>query len=105
MYTYEYKVSDICAVINQIGMTFENNRYESFCVRNPTQWRVTISSAHSFFNYTKLSKALIVSLEKQTSSFSNANFVSKFIHEIQEISLNRIKSQCKIFHLVKTTLT
>lgn len=84
MYVYEYKVSDIYAVINQISMTLENNRYESFCVRNPTHWRVTISSAHSFFDYTKLSKALIISLEKQTSSFSNANFISKFIHEIKK---------------------
>lgn len=84
MYVYEYKVSDIYAVINQISMTLENNRYESFCVRNPTHWRVTISSAHSFFDYTKLSKALTISLEKQTLSFSNANFISKFIHEIKK---------------------
>lgn len=83
-YIYEYKVSDIYAVINQISMTLENNRYESFCVRNPTQWRVTISSAHSFFDYTKLSKALTISLEKQTLSFPNANFTSTFIREIKK---------------------
>lgn len=85
MYIYEYKVSDIYAVINQISMTLENNRYESFCVRNPIQSRVTISSAHSFFDYTKLSKALTISLKKQTSSFSNTNFISNFIHKIKKL--------------------